>query len=363
MTSLPLVPSIERAVNFQSPTGTDDGVIRYAGYGNTPEATRLHRALARLEGAESALVTASGMGAIACVLRALVQAGDHVLAAQQCYGGTRALLQDLTELGITVTFADPFDRDIWPAAIRPTTRVVLVESPVNPNGRFLDLPSIKMLAGADRPVVVDATLATPINYHPLTHGADLVVHSATKYLGGHNDLLAGVVAGSAALVECARQKMSIWGQASDGTARWLLERGLRTLAVRVAHQNTSAMTIAAWLERQPTVRRVHYLGLPSHPDHSRASQWMRGFGGVLGFEVADGPQASALIARLNRFVCTSSFGGVDALVSEPRFNSHAELSREEREAIGIPDGFIRLSVGLEDPEDLIADLAQAFEER
>jgi cystathionine beta-lyase/cystathionine gamma-synthase len=226
----------------------------------------------------------------------------------------------------------------------------------------IDMGPLRRLAGGQGlALVVDSTFASPVNFRPMEHGADVVIHSATKYLNGHNDMLGGVVLGTAPYVEEVRQKMMVWGQAPDPFACWLLERGLKTLDVRVQRQNANAMELATWLTGQTTVSRVHYAGLPDSPDHEVAKNQMSGFGGMLAFELSGGGLAAErLLKRLTLIRHAPSLGGVDTIVSEPRFTSHAHLSSEERAAAGIPDGFIRMSVGIEAASDLIADLHGAI---
>ncbi len=210
--------------------------------------------------------------------------------------------------------------------------------------------------------MVDSTFATPINCRPAEHGADVVIHSATKYLNGHHDVLAGVVCGAEAVIEEVRQKMAVWGPAPDPFAMWLLERGLKTLEVRVERQNATALAVAQWAATQSAVRAVHYPGLTTHPDHAIAKATMTGFGGILSLELAGGAEAAAhLISRMRLFAHAPSLGGVESLVSEPRTTSHRHLTADERQLLGVPDGFVRLSIGLENVDDLLADLAQALE--
>jgi cystathionine beta-lyase/cystathionine gamma-synthase len=358
----PVVQPIFQSVNFVQETGTSDGV-RYPRYGNNPNAEVLHRRLALLESAEAAIVLASGMGATTCAMLALLRPGDHLLASKWIYGGTHRLFtRELPGMGIEVTLVDPMETRGWRKRLRKHTRAIFVETPVNPSCRVLDLKPISHLAHeAGFALVVDSTFASPINFRPLEHGADVVIHSATKYLNGHHDVLAGVVAGTASYIEEVRQKMMVWGQAPDPFACWLLERGLKTLDVRVRRQNENAMRLAQWCATRPEFSRVHYPGLPSHPDHEIARATMDGFGGMLAVELAGGGEAAErFIGRLKIITHAPSLGGVDTLVSEPRFTSHAGMSPEERAAAGIPDGFVRISVGIEDADDLIADMAHAL---
>ncbi len=358
----PVVSPIVQSVNHVQEVGTADG-LGYTRYANTPNAVLVQRRLALLEGAEAALVLASGMGATACAMLAVLRPGDHLISSEWIYGGTRALFErELPAMGIEITAIDPTDTRGWRRAVTPRTRAIFLETPVNPTTRVLDLRPISALArDLGLALMVDATFASPIGYRPLEHGADVVIHSATKYLNGHHDALAGVVCGSVELVEEARQKAMVWGQTPDPFALWLLERGLKTLDVRVRRQSANAMAVAEWAERHPAVSRVHYPGLPSHPDHALATSVLDVFGGMLAIELAGGGEAAnSVLSRLELITHAPSLGGVDSLVSEPRYTSHAAMTPAARAAIGIPDGFLRISIGLEDPADLIADLAQAL---
>lgn len=323
----------------------------------------LNRRLAALEGAESAVVLSSGMAATTCTMLALLRSGDHLVASSWLYGGTRRFLeQELAPMGIDVTFIDPMETRAWRKAMRRNTRVLFLESPVNPTTRIVDLRPARMLAQEHGvALVIDSTFATPINCRPLEHGADVVIHSATKYLNGHHDGLAGVVCSTEAVVDEVRAKMSVWGQAPDPLAVWTLERGLKTLDVRVQRQNASALAIAQWATTHAGIHAVHYPGLPSHPDHEIARAMLDGFGGMIAIEVSGGDAAGRVLSKLTVFAHATSLGGVESLVSEPRFTTHRHLSVEQRTSMGILDGLLCLSVGLEDPNDLIADLTQALE--
>ncbi|HEY3285787.1 MAG TPA: aminotransferase class I/II-fold pyridoxal phosphate-dependent enzyme [Gemmatimonadaceae bacterium] len=357
----PVVPPLVQSVNYVQEPGSDD--LMYTRYGNTPNADRIQKRIAALEGAEAALVLSSGMGATACGLLALLRPGDHLLASQYLYGGThRLLMEEFRQMGIDVTLVEPFEPRAWRKRLRKETRAIFIESPVNPTCRVLDMRGVSLLTKEiGIALVVDSTFASPVNFRPIEHGADVVIHSATKFLNGHHDVLGGVVCGTAPYIDEVRQKEIIWGQTPDPFACWLLERGLKTLDVRVQRQNQSAQEIAEWLEGRREVRRCHYPGLASHPDHAVAVDQLDGFGGMLSFELAGGARAADKFAkRLKLIRYAASLGGVDTLVSEPRFSSHARLSSDERARIGIPDGFIRLSVGLESVTDIIADLEQAL---
>jgi cystathionine beta-lyase/cystathionine gamma-synthase len=358
----PVVRALYQSVNYIQEIGTAEG-LRYPRYGNAPNAEAVQRRMAALEGAEASVLLASGMGATACALIALLRPGDHVVASAWIYGGTRALLEEeFASLGIEVTLVDPLEVRVWRRVIRKNTRVVFVETPVNPTCRVLDLKAVSYICKQSGiALVVDATFASPINFRPLEQGADVSIHSATKYLNGHHDVLGGVVSGTIPYIEEVRRKMMLWGQAPDPFAAWLLERGLKTLDVRVQRQNANAMRIAEWAETSKDVKRVHYPGLPSHPDHAVAKRTLDGFGGMLALELAGGSRAvDRMLRRLRLFQHAPSLGGVDSLVSEPRHTSHAGVSASQRARAGIPDGFLRLSVGIESADDLIADLDQAL---
>jgi cystathionine beta-lyase/cystathionine gamma-synthase len=355
---------IVQSVNYAQEPGTSEGLL-YTRYGNTPNAERVQRRLAMLEGSESALVLSSGMGATACAMLALLRSGDHLVSSSWIYGGTRKLFtEDLPGMGIEVTLVNPMEPRAWRRALKKTTRVVFLESPVNPTCRVLELGSLQHLAHSEGiALVVDSTFASPINFRPIEHGVDVVIHSATKYLNGHHDILAGVVCGNEPLIDEVRRKMIVWGQAPDPFACWLLERGLKTLDVRVKRQNENAMQIAEWCSKRPEIAKVHYPGLPSHPDHEIAKTLLDGFGGMMAIELKGaGPAVVRFVKELKLFTYAASLGGVDSLVIEPRYSSHEHMSVEERTKIGIPDGFLRMSIGIENAEDLIADIEQALQQ-
>jgi cystathionine beta-lyase/cystathionine gamma-synthase len=358
----PVVRALYQSVNYIQEIGTSEGV-RYPRYGNAPNAESVQRRMAVLEGAEASVLLASGMGATACALLALLRPGDHVVASDWIYGGTRALLEEeFASLGIEVSLVDPVETRVWRRMVRKNTRVVFIETPVNPTCRVLDLKPVSYICKESGiALVVDATFASPINFRPLEHGADVSIHSATKYLNGHHDVMGGVVSGTSPYIEEVRRKMMLWGQAPDPFAAWLLERGLKTLDVRVQRQNANAMRVAEWAETSREIRRVHYPGLPSHPDHAVAKRTLDGFGGMMALELAGGARAvDRMLRRLRIFQHAPSLGGVDSLVSEPRHTSHAGVSASQRAKAGIPDGFVRLSIGIESADDLIADLEQAL---
>ncbi|MFQ5895697.1 MAG: trans-sulfuration enzyme family protein [Nitrospinota bacterium] len=334
----------------------------YGRYGN-PTIRRAEAKFAELEGAEAALLFASGMNTITTTLFALLPRGGHLLATDDCYRRTRQFCQTfLRKLGVETTMVPAGDFEALKGSARAETRVFFTETPTNPLLRVVDLERTCAWAhGRNIKVVVDSTLATPINQKPLKLGADLVIHSATKYLGGHNDLLAGVLAGSRDLVEALRETQGVLGGILDPHSAFLLLRGSKSLALRVERQCASALRLAQFLESHPQVRRVYYPGLPSHPDHAVARRQMRGYGGLVSFEVdADGECAARAVDRLRIPFIAPSFGGVESLVEQPSLMSYYELSPEEREALGVKDELIRYSVGVEDVEDLMEDLDQAL---
>lgn len=360
----PVTAPLVQSVNYVQETGTSEG-LQYTRYGNTPNAERVQRRLAMLEGSEAALVLSSGMGATSCAMLALLRSGDHLITSSWIYGGTRKLFtEDLPGMGIEVTFVNPLEPRAWRKGLRKTTRVLFLESPVNPTCRVLELNSLQSLAHSEGiALVVDSTFASPVNFRPIEHGVDVVIHSATKYLNGHHDILAGVVCGNEPFIDEVRRKMMVWGQAPDPFACWLLERGLKTIDVRVKRQNENAMRIAEWCSTRPEIAKVHYPGLPTHPDHQVAKSILDGFGGMLAIELkGGGPAALRFVQSLKVFTYAASLGGVDSLVIEPRYSSHEHMTPAERARIGIPDGFLRVSVGIENVEDLIADIAQALQQ-
>ncbi|HVO35158.1 MAG TPA: PLP-dependent aspartate aminotransferase family protein [Gemmatimonadales bacterium] len=358
----PVAPPIFQSSTFVREVGSQDETV-YTRYGNNPNQLRLAERLARLEGAEAAIFVASGMGATALAHLAVLNPGDHLLSSDWIYGGTRKLFtEEFTRFGIELSYVNPDKRREWRSKLRKNTRAIFLETPTNPLMRVLDVDWLAVLAEAEGiALLVDSTFASPINFRPLEHGADVVIHSVTKYLNGHSDVIGGAVAGAETVVEEVRSRMKVWGQALDPHAAWLIERGMKTIGVRMQRHNQTGLEVATWLEQQPKVRRVHYPGLASHPDHALAARTLEGFGGMVGMELAGGPRAAERCLRALRLITHApSLGGVESLVSEPRFTSHAMLTPEERAAAGIPDGFLRLSLGLEDAPDLIEDLARGL---
>ncbi|MFQ5931079.1 MAG: trans-sulfuration enzyme family protein [Nitrospiraceae bacterium] len=334
----------------------------YGRYGN-PTQRIAERKLAVLEGAEDCLLFASGMAAITTTLFAVLSRGSHVIVTDDSYRRTRQFLtQVLNRYGIEVSIAPAGDYEAMEDSVRPTTRVLLSESPTNPYNYVLDLERFAEIGRRQRvKTIIDATFATPFNQRPLEFGIDLVLHSATKYLGGHNDLLAGAVLGSGAMIDGIRALQAVMGAVVDPFVAYLLLRGLKTFALRIERQNANAQALAEFLVTHPRVTAVHYAGLPTHPQHDVARRQMKGFGGVVSFEVAGDLEATS---RVVDACCipqiAPSLGGVESLIEQPALMSFYELTTEERLLVGIKDNLIRYSVGIEDAEDLIADLASAL---
>jgi cystathionine gamma-synthase len=335
----------------------------YGRYGN-PTQRVAEEKLAALDGAEDGLLFSSGMAAITTSLFAILARGAHVVVTDDAYRRTRQFLnQTLRRYGVDVSTVPAGDYDRIEEAIRPTTRIIFSESPTNPYNRVVDLERLVDIAHRRRvKTIIDSTFATPINQRPLEFGVDLVIHSATKYLGGHNDLLAGAVLGNAGLVAGIRDLQAITGAVPDPLSAYLLIRGLKTLALRVARQNENAERIASFLDNHPKVSRVHYPSLASHPEHEIAKRQMKGFGGVVSFEVhGDIHAATRLVDACKIPRIAPSLGGVESLIEQPALMSFYELTTEERLQVGIKDTLVRYSVGVEDTDDLIADLSQALE--
>ena len=359
---VPIASPIYQSSTFRHPIGSSEETL-YTRYGNNPNQVVLGERLAALEGADRAIFVASGMGATALAHLAVLRPGDHLLASAWIYGGTRRLFtEEFGKLGIEITLVEPDNARNWRQLVRKTTRAVFVETPTNPLMRVPDPEPIAAFC-TERGIalIVDSTFASPINFRPLEHGADVVIHSATKYLNGHSDVIGGVVAGSEPIVEEVRRLMQVWGQAPDPHATWLVERGLKTLAVRMERHNANGLAFAEWAAAHPAVAAVHYPGLLSHTDHAVAKRVLDGFGGMVGLTLAGGPAAAELVLqRLQVAQHAPSLGGVETLVSEPRFTSHASVPAAERKRQRIADGFIRVSLGIEDVADLIADFDTAF---
>ena len=340
-----------------------DGPLRYIRYNNTPNQQILNAKLAAIEEAEAALVTGSGMTAISGALLSVLKPGDHLLAQDSLYGGTHSFVTSLlNDFNIGVSFIDAYRPGTWSTHLTPRTRGVYVESITNPMMQVCDLEAIVAFAQAEGLVsLIDNTFASPYNYAAPAHGFDLSLHSATKYLNGHSDVVAGAVIGRADLVKQIKTTLKHLGGALDPHACFLLNRGLQTLALRMRAHNDNALAVARHLDTHPAVARVHYPGLTSHPDHSRATRLFRGFGGMISITLSGGLDAAQrLLNRLHYPLFAPSLGGVESLVTRPAMSSHASLTPEERAQMGISDDLIRISVGIESAEDLIADFDQAL---
>lgn len=337
----------------------------YGRYGN-PSVWSLEHRIAALEGAEDAAIYPSGMSAVTSLFLTVLRPDTHIIMTDDCYRRTRQFCDTtLKKFGVATSVVPIGDYEALEAAIVPRkTRFIFTETPTNPYLRVADLSRLVGIAERNRALtLVDSTFATPVNLRPLDYGVDFVLHSATKYFGGHNDVLAGVIAGSAARVKALKEARGMFGNVIDPHQAFLVERGLKTLAVRVRHQNDSALAVARFLEQHPKIARVFYPGLPSHPDHAIAQAQMSGFGGVVSFQVAgDLHETSAFIDRLRIPYIAPSLGGTESLVEQPAYVSYYDLSAEERRAIGIEDNLVRLALGIEDAGDIIADLDQALAE-
>jgi cystathionine beta-lyase/cystathionine gamma-synthase len=335
----------------------------YTRWGN-PTYTLAEQTVAAIEGVEAARTFASGMGAITTTVLALLKAGDHIVAQRDIYGGVMKFFsQWLPRVGIETTFVDTTDYEEHARTIRPNTRMLYVESPTNPALRVIDMKKTAALAKDHKLIsMIDSTFGTPINQHPAEYGIDLVMHSGTKYLSGHADLTCGVVGGPHELINEIHETRTTLGNCMDPHAAWLLIRGMKTLAVRVARQNENALRVAEFLEQHAKVRRVHYPFLKSHPQYAIARAQMSGGGGMVTFEVeGTGEDAYRVSEAMRMFTLATSLGGVESLVSIPVLTSHAMISPEQRKEMGVNEQMVRLSVGIESVEDLIADLDHALQ--
>jgi len=337
--------------------------LKYIRMNNTPNHVVLHNKLAALENADAALVAASGMGAISTTLLTLLAPGDHFIAQSGLYGGTHEFItHDLAAMGITCDFVEGNSPEAWEAAFVKKTRLFYCESITNPLVQVPDLEGIVDFCSTRQIVsVIDNTFASPVNFRPAEHGFDLSLHSCTKYLNGHSDIVAGAVIGRGDLVAAIGHKLIHMGASLDPHTCYLLHRGMKTLAIRIHQQNANAQAVARFLASHPSVVRVHYPGLDTHPYHDRAERLFDGFGGMLSFELeGNADAADHFMRRLHLPIIAPSLGGVETLVTRPATTSHAGMSKEDREAQGIMDHLIRMSVGIEDAADLIADLEAAL---
>jgi cystathionine beta-lyase/cystathionine gamma-synthase len=356
-------PIFQCTVYEHTEEGADYHDVRYPRLNNLPNHEVLGRRLAALEGAEAALVTASGMAAISTAMMTVLGEGGHLLVQDQLYGGTHSFVtRDLRAYGLQYDFIGPGDPDSWRAALRPNTRAVYVETLTNPLLQVADHRALVAFAREHGLVsMIDNTFATPVNFRPIEAGFDLSLHSCTKYLNGHSDLVAGAIIGSEEQVRQIKKRLDHLGATLDPHACYLLERGMKTLVLRVRQQNASALELARHLHGHPRVRRVYYPGLESHPDHARARELLEGFGGMLSFEPEGGVAAARrFVGRVELPINGPSLGGVETLVTRPATTSHSGLTPEERRRIGIDDALIRVSVGIEEVHDLIRDFEAAL---
>ncbi|MCH8268918.1 MAG: aminotransferase class I/II-fold pyridoxal phosphate-dependent enzyme [Acidobacteria bacterium] len=338
--------------------------LQYIRLNNTPNHLALHEKLAALESAEAALVTASGMAAISATLLTVLASGDHLLAQDCLYGGTHDFLtKDFPSFGLSYDFINGNDPESWKRKLRPNTKAIYVEPMTNPLLEVADHRAIVKFAKTHGLVsIIDNTFASPVNFRPLEWGFDLSVHSCTKYLNGHSDIVAGAVSGSANRIEPIKHKLDRLGGSLDPHACFLLHRGMKTLAVRVKVQNESALRIAEFLEKHPRIAKVNYPGLQSHLQHQRARDLFDGFGGMLSFELKEGVEAAEAFLRNTVLpIIAPSLGGVETLLTRPATTSHSGLSPEDRQRLGITDSLIRLSVGIEATEEIIEDFERALQ--
>jgi len=349
---------------YEVEPGTSYHDIKYIRLNSTPSQRYLHDKLAALEGAEAAVATSSGMAAVTTILLSLMRAGDHLLASDCLYGGTHDFLTGhAANLGWSVSFVDAGRPETWEAARTERTRAFLVETITNPLMRVGRLDQVADFGRRMRIVtVIDNTFASPVNFRPLAAGFDVVFHSATKYLGGHSDLVAGAVMGGADLVGRVRETLNLFGGSLDPHAGFLLARGIKTLALRVRAQNANALALARFLEEHPAVAAVNYPGLASHPDHAHADKLLSGSGGMLSLRLHGGEQAAQALVDAVTLACAApSLGGVETLITRPAATSHAGMSPEDRDRLGITADLVRISSGIEGTQDLVGDFARALD--
>ncbi len=366
----PLIGGAVSMPVFQSSTFEYTGAssyndLKYIRLNNTPNHVALHQKLAALENAEAALVTASGMAAISATIFTVLSSGDHLLAQECLYGGTHDFFtKDLPKLGILFDFINGDDPDSWKGKIQPSTKAIYVETMTNPLLQVANLKEAAEFAKTHGIVsIIDNTFATPINFRPPEWGFDLSLHSCTKYLNGHSDIVAGAVIGGTELIEQITHKLNHLGGSLDPHACFLLHRGMKTLAVRMKYHNESALKIAQFLEAYPAVTKVNYPGLESHPAHQRAKELFDGFSGMLSFELKGGVDAAEhFMQKTTLPIVAPSLGGVETLITRPVTTSHSSVSPEDLKKLGITDSLIRLSVGIEATEDLIEDFEQALDD-
>ena len=356
-----VLPIFQSTLYEIDPTGADP-TVRYPRLSNTPNHDAIHRKLANLEGAEAAIVTSSGMSAISSALLTAA-AGGHVLVQDTLYGGTHGFfVHDAAALGLSFAFIDADKPETWKSALRPDTKAIYSEAMSNPRLAIADHRAVVDFAREHRLVsLIDNTFACPLNFRPVPFGYDVSLHSATKYINGHSDVVAGAVIGNTKIVDAIRSRIDHLGGTVDAHTCYMLDRGVKTLPLRIREQNASAQRVAEFLHTHTAVERVYYPGLPSHAQHKRARELFDGCGGVLSADLTGGARAAArLLECVQLFAPTPSLGGVESLVTIPVRTSHAGLTPAERKAAGVGDGMVRLSVGIEGVDDLIADLDEAL---
>lgn len=341
----------------------DVEVKRYPRYFNTPNQAALAKKMAALENGEAALIFGSGMAAVSTAMLAFLHSGDHVVLQNTLYGGTRNLIvEEFAKYGISYSFTKDLKPESFEAEITDNTKVIYIETPSNPLLTITDLNAVSKIAKEHGLVsMIDNTFASPVNQNPIDFGIDIVIHSATKYMGGHSDILAGTVISSEEHIDTIFQLAKNFGGSLSDYTVWLLERSIKTMGIRVKAQNKNAKKLAKYLEKHEDVERVFYPGLKSHPDHELAKSQMRGYGGMLSFELKEGMDVSLFQKKLKMIKSSMSLAGVESTILSPTLTSHSLLSAEEREDQGIRDGLLRFSVGIEEKEDIIADIEQALE--
>jgi len=354
---------IFQSAMFEYAGETSYNDLKYIRLNNTPNHLALHQKLAALENAEAALVTASGMAAISTSLLTVLSAGDHLLSQDTLYGGTHDFItKDFATFGISYDFIDADKPESWKSKLRPNTKAIYIEAMTNPLLQVGDLKAAAKFAKEHKLVsLIDNTFASPVNFRPAEWGYDLSLHSCTKYLNGHSDIVAGAAIGRADLIEKITHKLNHLGGSLDPHACFLLHRGMKTLSLRVKYQNESALKIAQFLEKHPAISRVNYPGLESHPRHLRAKELFDGFSGMLSFELKGGMSAAEKFMKsVTLPAIAPSLGGVETLLTRPAITSHVGMSPKDRERLGITDGLIRMSIGIEATEDVIEDFERAL---
>lgn len=340
----------------------DVEVKRYPRYFNTPNQEMLGKKIAALEGAETGMIFGSGMAAVSTVLLSFLRAGDHIVLQKTLYGGTfNLVVEEFERFGIEYTFTKDLSENAFAKAIKENTKVIYIETPSNPLMTITDLEMVAKLAKKNKIIsIIDNTFASPVNQNPIKFGIDIIIHSATKYMGGHSDICAGAVACSEEHMKVIWSKSKNLGGSLADFMVWMLERSLKTMVLRVKAQNKNAKKLAKWLERNKNIKQVYYPGLKSHPDNELAKKQMSGYGGMLSFELTDDLNAEDFQKKLDLIKSSMSLAGVESTILSPTKTSHALMSPEERKNQGINDGLLRFSVGIEDFKDLKADLKQAI---